>query len=80
MAAHVVYIGLVQVNGVGGIVDKYNATIAERINASSQPRVIPDAAIPNSAGYPTIEDYITSESDDGYAVVSLTNTTIVTQN
>lgn len=46
---------------------------------STEHRVLPDAAIPNSAGYPTIPAYIALEVAAGFRLAHMDQTYIVTQ-
>lgn len=82
MAAHVAYIKPTLVSESGVVVDKNDTktTLQQVMTAETQMRIVPDPAIPNSVTAPTIEAYIQLESTSGFAVVNLTNTTIVTQN
>lgn len=80
IGCHVVRVGMVTINAAGVRVDKYAATtsIAVMANASSEPRVMEDASITNSAGYPTAKAYIEAEADDGYILAYMDQNTIVT--
>lgn len=81
MAIHTVYVKPQNVDTMGGIVDKNDpaTTIAQVMRSNTEMRIISDPLIPNSAGSPKIEQYLSLEDSDGFKVVSMTNTTIVTQ-
>ncbi len=79
---HTVYVKPQNVDSMGGIVDKNNpsTTIAQVMRSNTEMRVMPNQSVPNSLSTPTIEDYLSLEDAAGFKVVSMTNTTIVTQN
>jgi len=77
MAVHIVYLKPTNVlNGV--VIDKNTATIAEVMRSDIEMRVVPDANIANSLNSPSIKEYIEKEANDGYKLVSINNTMIVT--
>lgn len=78
MAIHVVYVRQTQVNN-GQVVDKTNATINQVMKSSMEMRIVPDATVPNSAGSPSIKDYLIAEDGDGFNLSHMDNTIIVTQ-
>jgi hypothetical protein len=85
MAVHTVYLKPTPVLGeaVGGkpagtVLDKNTATIAEMTKANTEIRVIPDPAVPNSSGSPTMEDYLDAEAGAGFNPIVVNNTSIVT--
>ena len=78
MATHTIYISPTPVlNNI--VIDKNTATIAEVLQADTEMRIVPNSNVPNSMGHPTIEEYVNLESNDGFSVVSLTNTMIITE-
>ena len=82
MASHVVYIRPTIIDSNGNVVDKNDpSTTLQQIysNTETQMRVLQDAAVPNSYGYPTIEQYIALENSDAYLLKHLDNNMIVTQ-
>lgn len=81
MAVHVAYIGMININSLGNVVDRTTASIAEVAASSVQPRVIYDATYaPNAVNNPTVEEYLTLEDSAGFTIVAVTNTMIITQN
>lgn len=78
MSTHVVTIGLVNVDSVGNIVSKTSTTISNYMASSSEMRVQPNSAVSNSANYPTISDYLSNELADGYSLLHIDQTHIVT--
>jgi len=64
----------------GTVIDKCTATIEEVMKSDTEMRVVPDSAVPNTLSSPTISDYVVAEDSDGYKVISITNTTIITEN
>jgi len=81
MAIHTVYVKPQNVDSMGGIVDKNDpaTTIAQVMRSNTEMRIIPDSLVPNSVGSPKIEQYLALEDTAGFRLVSITNTTIVTQ-
>lgn len=77
-SAHVVRVALVNVLADGSVKTTNEMTISQKIKANTEVRVRPDAAIPNSADYPKIEDYITAEAAAGFRLVHLDQSFIVT--
>lgn len=80
MAVHVVNVGLVQVTPTGEVKRKDSMTIGESVQASTETRVLPNDSVPNSQGYPTIEQYLTSEDGDGFQLRHMDQYFIVTYN
>lgn len=69
----------VQINPLGVVIHKNSATIAEMLTGSTELRVFEDTAnAPNSTGYPTIENYIKAEANDGFKVSVINQTWIIT--
>lgn len=82
MAIHTVYLKPQNVDSNGNIVDKNDpaTTIAQVMRSNTEMRVIPDPAVANSLGSPTIQQYLELEDTAGYKAVTVNNTMIVTQN
>lgn len=80
VTAHTAYIGPAYVLPSGTVKAKDRMTIADMLQATQEMRVVPDATIPNSANYPTIEQYITLEAAAGFKVKAINGTIIVTDN
>lgn len=79
MAVAIATIGLVYIDPTGNVVDKQNATIKQVMNASHEPRVLPNSYNTNSDDHPTIEDYITREDSDGRKLAHLDQYKVITQ-
>jgi len=77
MAVHVVYVRPMQIVD-GQVINKESATINQMSNASMEMRVIADPDVPNSAGHPTIKDYLVAEDGSGFSVSHIDNTMIIT--
>jgi len=75
---HVARVGLLPVDTAGNVVNKNQATIGQMCHASSEHRVLADAAIPSTAGSPTPKLYLEREAALGYIAYHIDQTTIVT--
>ncbi len=75
--AHVAQIGLVQIDSVGNEItggDPINA----RFSFSTEHRILPNVAILNTQGHPTLEDYLTAEASDDFLPVHIDQYVVVT--
>lgn len=91
MAIHVAQIVLVQIDSVTQLpftkdTSKMNAYTSPKSPTTTRPRdfstefrILPDAAIPNSAGYPTIPAYLTLEAGSSYKFAHMDQTYVITQ-
>jgi hypothetical protein len=61
---HTVSVGLKKLNG--GQLIAEDATIRERLEFTTEHRVLPNPNVPNSANTPSIEDYLIAEAADGF--------------
>ena len=80
----VVAVGLARVSDRDGSVffgDTKNRTISENLQYHQELRVMVDASVPETAGYPTIKDYLKAMASRGspHVPVSVTNSMIVTR-
>lgn len=77
---HIVRTGIVNVDAMGNVLrkDDPSITIKQQIATESQHRVLEDANIPNSVGYPTVKRYLELEADDYYVLRHIDQTTIIT--
>jgi hypothetical protein len=75
---HVAYIALLPVNSLGAVIKKNEATIGQMANASTEPRMIADSAIPNTATNPTPKAYLELEAADDFILKHIDQTQIVT--
>ena len=78
IGCHVVRTSFVAVDTNGVRIDKNNTTIKTMMSANTEHRIIPDAAIASSTGWPTVKAYIEAEAALGYILAYLDQTTIVT--
>lgn len=86
---HVAQIGLVQVAPDGTVfrknsaainqfLDRNDGTLSPKLSFSTEHRILEDAAIPNSVGFPTIKAYIEAEAEDDFQLMHLDQYIIVT--
>jgi len=82
MTAHVVYFAPTQVDRNGVKIDKNDPTVTmnKLKDTRMEQLVIPSADVPNSAGSPTIADYIKLEATSGFKIAHMTAGMIVTYN
>lgn len=80
MSVHTVRVGIFNVDAYGNRINKDNITTSiNQLKYSRQDAlVIPDAAIYNSANYPTIKAYIDAEAADGYELLYMDVSFIIT--
>ena len=77
-STHVAELTIVPIDPVGNVVDKNKVSIARMMTASSEIRVLPDAALANTTDYPTVKDYLNREAADGYVLAHLDQTYVIT--
>ena len=81
MAIHVAQICIIPISPSGSVLTPgSDYTVQQRMNASSEPRILLDAAIPNSANYPNIPTYLIAEDASGYNLLHMDQTYIITSN
>lgn len=80
MAVHVARISVFTVDSSGNRIDKSrgNHSISTMTNTSMDILVIPDASIPNSAGYPNVKTYLEAETADGFEFKHMDQSYIIT--
>lgn len=78
MAVHVARLGLVHISPTGDIKQHSSMTIGEAAKSSSGIRVLPHDDIPNTAGHPTIEQYLENEDADGFTLRHIDQTYVIT--
>lgn len=85
VSIHYVNVGLVHVDALGNVVskDSTTTTLKDMMTANTEHRVIPRttgaASSPNSAGYPTVAEYLALEAAADHALAYMDQYTIVTQ-
>lgn len=91
MSIHIAQIVLIQIDSVTGLpFTKESSTLkaytSNPVNAitrardfSTEHRILPDISNPNTAGYPTIPDYLALENTSGYNFAHVDQTYVVTQ-
>jgi len=72
-SVHVASTIIKPIDATGNVVDKNNTTISVMTKSSSEIRV-------DVAGFPTIEAYLTAEYADGFRLIHMDQTYIVTDN
>ena len=78
---HYVNVAFRRVNSVTGQVvsaDDPATTIGAMLRTHSEHRVTPDVNVPNSAGYPTVKQYLEAEAADGFKLQYMDQTQIIT--
>jgi hypothetical protein len=80
MQVHVVNIAPVNVHPLTGARVNKSQSINDVIMTDTAMRIIPNAAVPNSANYPTLEQYLTLEAAGNYKLQHLDQTTVITYN
>lgn len=77
---HIARVGIFTVDHTGNRIDKNSPnTSINQLRATRQDAlVIPNSDLPNTSGYPTIESYIISEADDGYELLYMDSSFIIT--
>lgn len=78
MAVHVARVDLVHLTKDGNPVKKANTTIGDMMTASHEHRVLEDAGIPNSTGFPTVKAYLEAEYDSGFVLRHMDQYYIIT--
>lgn len=78
MAVHVVNISLVNTNGAGQVKPKTRMTIGEAMQSNLEHRILPNPNVPNSNNYPDLEQYLISEDSDGFSLIHLDQTLVIT--
>lgn len=91
MSIHIAQIALVQIDSVTGLpfvkessnLNKYTSLPANAVTRirdfSTEHRILPDVTNPNTAGYPTVPDYLTLENVGGYNLAHVDQTYVITQ-
>ncbi|MDB4489994.1 LamG domain-containing protein [bacterium] len=81
VSVHIARVAAVSVDVLGNVLDKDNGsvTIAQYLKTSLEHRMVIDAAIPNTAGNPTIKSYLEAEAADDYVIVHMDQNTIFTR-
>jgi len=91
MAIHVAQIVLVQIDSETGLPFKKetaklsdytspkSVSITRARDFSTEHRILPDVAIPNSANYPTIKAYLEAEAGGGFKFAHMDQTYVITQ-
>lgn len=87
MAVRTAIFKLVNINKSGSVVNKNSDTISAVMNSSSELRIYeyksgsaPNAANNNSQNPPDLHEYLNLESGDGYSLLHMDQTFIITGN
>lgn len=80
MAVHVARLGVFTTNQNGTRIDKNDPAtkISDMLNTKMEMLVIPDASIPNSAGYPSIKTYLELEDADNFELRHIDQSFLIT--
>ncbi len=80
MAVHVARLGFFTTTQNNVRIDKNDPStkISDMLNTKMEALVIPDAAIPNTANYPTIKTYLELEDSDNFELKHLDQSFIIT--
>ncbi len=80
---HIAHVNFLPVSiHTGKVVDKTDptTTIGAVLQTEHRHVVLPDAALPNTAGYPTVEQYLTLEAAGGFFLRYMDQNKIITYN
>lgn len=79
-AVHVVRVAPFTVDNYNNRIDKNDPTVQINVykNTHLEHLIIPDSQIPNSAGYPTIKEYLELEATSGYELRHLDQSFVIT--
>jgi hypothetical protein len=82
MAIHVANVMQVRVKKDGTVANASATplTIKEQAESTLEWRVVPDASIPNSAGWPKVKAYLEAEATATFKFVHMDQTFLITQN
>jgi len=80
MAIHVARISVFTVDANGNRLDKSRGdqSISAMTRTSNDVLVIPDSSIPNTAGYPTVKNYLVAEDAAGFKFKHMDQSFIIT--
>lgn len=80
VGVHVARISVFTVDSNGNRIDKSRGahSISTMTHTSTSILVIPDASIPNSAGYPDVKAYLEAETADGFELKHMDQSFIIT--
>ncbi|MDB4490363.1 hypothetical protein N9045_02480 [bacterium] len=76
---HIARVAAVSVDALGNVLDKADGsvTIAQHLKTSLEHRMVVDAAIPNTAGNPTVKSYLEAEAADDYIMEYMDQNTVI---
>jgi len=80
MAVHVARIALMPVDAGGTVLDKNTSSLKAMVRTSTEPRIIADPSLSNTAGSPSIKTYLEREAGSGYTLRHLDQTFCITYN
>jgi hypothetical protein len=80
ISIHVARDTVLNVNAAGVVLrkDDHTKTLKDHMTGEMSHRVIEDANIPNSAGYPSVKTYLEAEAFNNYVLQHMDQNTIVT--
>jgi hypothetical protein len=80
--SHVARVGLFTVDANNNRIDKccHKTTINDLKNSSMESLVLPDNDNPNTLNYPTIQEYLTLEGNNGFVLRHIDQSFVITDN
>ena len=81
MGVHVARVGVFNVDALGNILKKDDAsiTLKQQLSTSIEHLVVEDAANSNTSGNPTVKQYLELEAGDDYIIAYMDQSTVVTK-
>lgn len=81
IGVHIVRVAFLSINSATGLPmknDDTTVTLKARMDSVSRHVIIPDDAVPNSASYPTVDNYLKLEAASNYILQHMDQNMIVT--
>jgi len=75
---HVARIGQKPITPAGTVLDKNEASVKEMMTATTEDRVLADPAMPNTASFPTVKNYLELEASADFVLYHLDQNVIIT--
>jgi len=75
---HIARIGQKPITPAGTVLDKNEASIKEMMTATTEDRILTDPAIPNTAGFPRVKDYLELEASVDFVLCHLDQNMVIT--
>lgn len=80
IGVHIARVGFFQIDSVGNVLKKNDpsVTLGQAMSGSSDHRIIEDAAISTTSGYPTVKAYLEAEAANDYVLEHMDQNMIIT--